>query len=227
VSRRPAISGFVVILLVTFVAAPVCWFVAWMAATLFGPAPKPPPPDLTQKALPEDDATEAEAVPFEIVVPLRIVVGADSAPARAPRPTHARRKRGPNAKLAVVYAKAASREEPYAVSFELRKGRLFIECECAAGERKQWCKHKLAFARGDASFLYQVPHAPGERVMNGSGHTNEEEYERAREWIANSPLPKLVEEWEAAALFDPQKGRELRDHILALMNQGAPVFAAA
>jgi hypothetical protein len=41
----------------------------------------------------------------------------------------------------------------YVVSFELDSGKFYVYCDCQAGSRGKWCKHKSQLVLGDLSGL--------------------------------------------------------------------------
>ena len=54
-----------------------------------------------------------------------------------------------------ILAKSSSKKGVhYSVNFLFDEDRLFVSCDCPAGRFRKFCKHKLAFIRGNDSYLY-------------------------------------------------------------------------
>ena len=72
----------------------------------------------------------------------------------------------------------------YVVSFELDSGKLHIYCNCQAGSRGNWCKHKKQLALGDLSGL--------------RNESQSSEMPKVLEWVRNSKLTQFISEMQVA-----------------------------
>lgn len=82
-----------------------------------------------------------------------------------------------------LYARSSSRDEPYSVDFINEQGRIFIYCDCPAGEPAHGqglCKHKLKLSCGDSSMLFD------KNQIN--------ELNQVCEWIKDSELIRAIDE---------------------------------
>lgn len=68
----------------------------------------------------------------------------------------------------------------YVVSFEFDSGKLRIYCNCEAGGRSKWCKHKTQLVLGNLSCL--------------RNNAQSSDIQNALEWVENSKLAQLVGE---------------------------------
>lgn len=80
-----------------------------------------------------------------------------------------------------LFAKASSRDEPYAVKFTLSDGTLSVWCNCPAGDRGQLCKHKRALVNNEPAMLYDE-----NAQLNDLRQVNK--------WVQSTELPQIIQE---------------------------------
>ncbi len=109
----------------------------------------------------------------------------------------------------VILVASSSQEEPYEVTVSLDLNILAIHCTCAAGEWGKYCKHKTAVVLGDTTALH------------GGGQS--QSFEKARQWIIESQLPKLFEEIaeaEKKAAAATVHAKKIKEKTAKSMNEG-------
>lgn len=74
----------------------------------------------------------------------------------------------------------------YHVHFEHDSGKLYVDCNCQAGNFGKWCKHKMQLVLGDLSCL-KVP-------------IQSSDLSEVLEWVKGSKLAKLVSEMQEAEI---------------------------
>lgn len=72
----------------------------------------------------------------------------------------------------------------YVVSFELDSGKLYVYCNCQAGSRGNWCRHKKQLALGDLSGL--------------QNESQSSEMPKVLEWVRDSKIAQLISEMHMA-----------------------------
>ena len=111
-----------------------------------------------------------------------------------------------------ILSKSSRREDPYLVDFIRNNNRLFITCNCPAGEfshGQKLCKHKLRLSLNDSSILYDINQLEQLHQVNG--------------WIKKTELQELINdliETEKEVDKLKRKAKKIKSHIERSMREG-------
>ena len=106
----------------------------------------------------------------------------------------------------------SSSEEPDKVHFRKNRGKLVILCDCEAGIRRQLCKHKIAFASGDRTMLYDAD--------------QERKLALVHDWIKKTKLSDILTKLNEAIHMEAEakeRVSEAKKKIGNSMNEGTEI----
>jgi uncharacterized Zn finger protein len=93
-----------------------------------------------------------------------------------------------------VFLVKGSAEEPYKVTFELKRGNLTAYCTCPAGEKGMYCKHRFAILEGSSRAVVSE---------------NLEEVGEVAAWLKGTDLERAMAEVADAEAVVARSKREL------------------
>ncbi len=111
-----------------------------------------------------------------------------------------------------ILSKSSSREDPYLVDFIKKNNRLFITCNCPAGEfshGQKLCKHKIRLSLNDTAMLYDIDQIEQLHQVNG--------------WVKKTELQELINdlnEAEKEVEKFKRKVKKIKSHIERSMREG-------
>lgn len=105
---------------------------------------------------------------------------------------------------------SSDRVTVYVVSFELDAGRLFVTCNCQAGGRGKWCKHKTQLVLRNQASLEVNSRSSDMSVV--------------AEWLIDSKILQLVNEFKVAEV-ELRKAKENVDRVKNSLDRIAKVGA--